>query len=108
MDVVGFGAESQTLIRQSKEAAVKAIKEGFTKYTPASGMLELKEAVCRKLKRQWTGIQAGKYCYKQWGKAFPCKYFSSHMYPGDEVIIPCPCWVSYPEMIKMASESLLD
>lgn len=53
VDVVGFGAGEPDFDTPEhiKEAAVKAIKEGFTKYTPASGMLELKEAVCRKLKK---------------------------------------------------------
>lgn len=106
VDVVGFGAGEPDFDTPEhiKEAAVKAIKEGFTKYTPASGMLELKEAVCRKLKKD-NGLEykLENIVISNGAKHSLANIFQAICNPGDEVIIPCPCWVSYPEMIKMAS-----
>ncbi|HHX18658.1 MAG TPA: pyridoxal phosphate-dependent aminotransferase [Clostridium sp.] len=106
VDVIGFGAGEPDFDTPEhiKEAAIKAIKEGFTKYTPASGMLELKEAVCRKFKKD-NGLEykPENIIISNGAKHSLANIFQAICDPGDEVIIPSPCWVSYPEMIKMAS-----
>lgn len=105
IDVVGFGAGEPDFDtpQHIKDAAIEAINKGFTKYTPANGMLELKEAICQKLKRD-NGL-----CYKpneivvsNGAKHSLVNAFSAICNPGDEVIIPAPFWVSYPEMVKLA------
>ena len=94
VDVVGFGAGEPDFDTPEhiKEAAVKAIKEGFTKYTPASGMLELKEAVCRKLKKD-NGLEykLENIVISNGAKHSLANIFQAICNPGDEVIIPCPC-----------------
>jgi len=105
VDVIGFGAGEPDFDTPMhiKEAAIKAINEGYTKYTPASGMSELKEAVCRKLKRD-NGLEykPENIVISNGAKHSLANIFQAICNPGDEVIVPCPCWVSYPEMIKMA------
>lgn len=105
VDVIGFGAGEPDFDTPMhiKEAAIEAIKEGFTRYTPASGMSELKEAVCRKLKKD-NGLEykPENIVISNGAKHSLANIFQAICNPGDEVIIPCPCWVSYPEMIKMA------
>ncbi|MFH1857122.1 MAG: pyridoxal phosphate-dependent aminotransferase [Candidatus Omnitrophota bacterium] len=86
-----------------KEAAIKAIHNNFTRYTPASGMPELKEAVCRKLKSE-NGLS---YAPSQILISCGAKHslFNAIMTvidKDDEVLIPSPYWVSYPEMVKIA------
>ncbi|MBT4483094.1 MAG: pyridoxal phosphate-dependent aminotransferase [Candidatus Latescibacteria bacterium] len=85
------------------DAAVTAIKEGFTRYTPASGINELKEVVCEKFKRD-NGLD---YTSKQVIINCGAKHsvflaVLALVGPEDEVIIPSPYWVSYPEMVKLA------
>lgn len=105
VDVIGFGAGEPDFDTPMyiKEAAVQAIKEGFTKYTPASGMLELKEAICRKFKKD-NGLvyQPENIVVSNGAKHSLINVFQTICNLGDEIIIPAPCWVSYPEMIKMA------
>ena len=105
IDVVGFGAGEPDFDTPDhiKEAAKKALDRGFTKYTPASGMRELKEAVCRKLKEE-NGLE-----YEPDQVLISCgakhSIFNAILAlcdEGDEVILPSPYWVSYPEMIKLA------
>lgn len=104
LDVVGFGAGEPDFDtpQHIKDAAIKAINEGKTKYTPASGTLELKKAVCDKLLRD------NKLCYdtnqiviSNGAKHSLVNVFGAILNPGDEVIIPAPFWVSYPEMVKI-------
>ncbi|MDQ2087198.1 pyridoxal phosphate-dependent aminotransferase [Herbivorax sp. ANBcel31] len=106
IDVIGFGAGEPDFDTPGyiKEAAVKAINEGFTKYTPASGMLELKEAVCRKFKKD-NGLEytPKNIVISNGAKHSLVNTFQAICNPGDEVIVPTPCWVSYPEMIKIAN-----
>ncbi len=86
-----------------KQAAKKAIDEGKTKYTNVDGIDELKSAICEKFKRdnslefsnEQINISPG-------GKAVIYNALVARLNPGDEVIIPTPCWVSYPEMVKLA------
>lgn len=84
-------------------AANQALKEGFTKYTPVMGILPLREAICRKLERE------NHVCYTPdqitiGAGAKQCIYAAlmAVCNPGEEIIIPYPCWVSYTEMVKMA------
>lgn len=86
-----------------KQAGIQAIKDGFTKYTPADGTVELKQAVINKMKRDnqldyalpQVMISAGaKDCLYNLAQAL--------LNEGDEVIIPAPYWVSYPDIVKLA------
>ncbi len=103
--VVGFGAGEPDFETPDnvKDAAIKAIRDGFTRYTPASGTLELKQAICAKLKRD-SGLDYApeNIVVSNGGKHSLTNVFMAICEPGDEVIIPAPYWVSYPEMVKMA------
>ncbi len=103
--VVGFGAGEPDFNTPEniKQAAIRAIENNFTKYTPASGTLELKEAICRKVKRD-TGLDytAANVIVSNGGKHALTNVFMAILNPGDEVLIPAPFWVSYPEMVRMA------
>ncbi|MGB4847436.1 MAG: pyridoxal phosphate-dependent aminotransferase [Saprospiraceae bacterium] len=85
-----------------KEAAKKALDEGYTKYTPVNGLLELREAIVRKLARendlQYTPNQI---VVSNGAKQSVYNLCAALLDPGDEVIIPAPYWVSYYEIIKM-------
>lgn len=86
-----------------KEAAVKALSDGKTKYTPASGMPELREAIAAKLLAdndlEYTAAQVSVNC----GAKHSCyNAILAVVEEGDEVIIPAPYWVSYPEMVRAA------
>lgn len=104
MDVVGFGAGEPDFDtpQHIKDAAIKAINDGFTKYTPASGTVALKKAVCAKLKRD-NGLDyaPGDIVISNGAKHSLVNVFGAILNPGDEVIIPAPFWVSYPEMVKI-------
>lgn len=104
-DVVGFGCGEPDFDTPQyiKDAAIKAIQEGFTKYTPASGTLDLKKAVAEKFKKD-NGLdyEAKNVVISNGAKHSLVNAFSAILNPGDEVIVPAPFWVSYPEMIKMA------
>lgn len=103
--VVGFGAGEPDFNTPEniKNAGIEAIKNNITKYTPASGTLELKAAVCQKLKRD-TGLEysTSNIVISNGGKHSLTNTFTCICDPGDEVILPAPYWVSYPEMIKLA------
>lgn len=103
--VVGFGAGEPDFDTPDnvKAAGIKAIENGITKYTPASGTVELKEAICAKIKRD-SGLDydISNIVVSNGGKHCLTNIFMAICEPGDEVIIPSPFWVSYPEMVKMA------
>lgn len=103
--VVGFGAGEPDFETPDriKKAAIKAINDGVTRYTPASGTVELKNAICEKFKKD-LGIEytAANIVVSNGGKHSLTNVFMCICEPGDEVIIPAPYWVSYPEMVKMA------
>ena len=105
IDVVGFGAGEPDFDTPAyiKEAAIKAITEGQTKYTPAAGTLELRKAVCEKFKRE-NGLSYDpmQIVVSNGAKHSLVNAFLAILNPGDEVIIPAPFWVSYPEMVKIA------
>lgn len=104
-DVVGFGAGEPDFNTPENicAAAIAAINEGFTKYTPASGINELKEAVCKKFK-SFNGLDytPDQIVISNGGKHSLTNIFTALLNPGDEVIIPAPYWLSYPEIVKLA------
>ena len=86
-----------------KQAAVKAMAEGFTKYTPAGGIPEVKNAIIAKYARG-LGIKysPSEVLVSNGGKHAIHNIFQTVLDPGDEVIIPGPYWLSYPEMVKIS------
>lgn len=103
--VVGFGAGEPDFNTPDhvKAAGIRAIENNFTRYTPASGTLELKQAICDKVLRD-TGLTytTANVIVCNGGKHALTNIFMAILNPGDEVLIPAPYWVSYPEMVKMA------
>ncbi|KAL5699536.1 hypothetical protein ACHQM5_030422 [Ranunculus cassubicifolius] len=85
------------------EAGIQAIREGFTRYTPNSGTFELREAICNKLSEE-NGISytPDQIVVSNGAKQSVLQALIAVSSPGDEVIIPAPYWVSYPEMTRMA------
>ncbi len=105
VDVVGFGAGEPDFDTPDyiKEAAIKALKSGQTKYTAAAGIVELRTAIAEKLQKD-NGL---KYTPDQiivniGGKHSVYEAMQAVLDPGDEVILPVPYWVTYPETIKLA------
>ncbi len=105
IDVIGFGAGEPDFDTPAhiKKAAIKALEDGFTKYTPASGIIDLKQAIVDKLKRD------NKLSYKTdqviiscGGKHSLYNAYMALLNRGDEVVIPAPYWVSYPDMALLA------
>ncbi len=86
-----------------KEATITALTEGKTKYTPASGLMELREAISAKLKNE-NGLNYGPtdVVVSTGGKQACFNALAAVLDEGDEVIIPAPYWVSYPEMVRLA------
>jgi aspartate aminotransferase len=105
INVIGFGAgepDFDTPI-EIKEAAIIAIKQGETKYTPTSGLLKLKQAICKKLKEDNNLEYSPKEIIVSNGaKHSLYNALLAICNQEDEVIIPSPYWVSYPEMVKLA------
>ena len=104
IDVIGFaqGEPDFDTPGHIKEAAIQAVRDGFTKYTATGGINELKDAVAAKLKRD-NGLT---YARNQvlvscGGKHSLYNVFQALLDPGDEVIIPAPYWVSFPEQVKL-------
>lgn len=86
-----------------KNAAIKAMNEGYTKYTPASGLPKLKEAIIRKLQKENSlDYKPNQIIVTSGAKQAIYNAFMATLNPGDEVIIISPYWVSYPEMVKIA------
>ena len=104
-DVVGFGAGEPDFDtpQHIKDAAIAAINAGKTKYTPAAGTLALRKAVADKFKRE-NGLdyKPSNIVVSNGAKHSLVNTFMAILNPGDEVIIPAPYWVSYPEMVKLA------
>ncbi|NIP96990.1 MAG: aminotransferase class I/II-fold pyridoxal phosphate-dependent enzyme, partial [Akkermansiaceae bacterium] len=85
-----------------KAAAVKALQEGKTKYTPAAGIPELREAIAEKLLNDNSLVYEPKQiCVTSGGKQACFNAIMALCEEGDEVIIPAPYWVSYPEMVRL-------
>lgn len=104
-DVCGFGAGEPDFDTPEfiKEACIKAIEAGKTKYLPSAGLPALCEALATHYaKRRGISYNASNFIVSPGGK-FSCYLaIMSVVSPGDEVIIPAPYWVSYPEMVKLA------
>ncbi|WP_163846708.1 pyridoxal phosphate-dependent aminotransferase [Pseudooceanicola aestuarii] len=104
-DVIGLGAGEPDFDTPEsiKQAAIAAIEDGKTKYTAVDGIPELKAAICAKFKRDnglvYTPAQVN---VGTGGKQVLYNALMATMNPGDEVIIPAPYWVSYPDMVKLA------
>ncbi|MBP8625944.1 MAG: pyridoxal phosphate-dependent aminotransferase [Syntrophorhabdaceae bacterium] len=105
LDIAGFGAGEPDFDTPAhiKQAAIKAINENFTRYTPAAGIDPLKDAVIEKFKRD------NNLTYKRdeiiiscGGKHALFNLFQAIFQDGDEVLIPVPFWVSYPPMVELA------
>ena len=105
LDVVGFGAGEPDFDTPDyiKESAIKAINEGFTKYTPAPGILPLRQAICDKLaKDNGLSYEPAQVVVNNGAKHSLTNTFMAILDPGEEVIISAPYWLSYPQMVKMA------
>lgn len=104
LDVVGFGAGEPDFVTPEHimKAAERALQEGKTKYTPASGIAELKAAVCDRMKEDCNiSFNPSNVVIASGAKHSLFIAFSVLLDPGDEVILPAPFWVSYAEMISM-------
>ena len=103
-DVIGFGAGEPDFNTPDyiKEAGIAAIEHNETRYTPSSGTVELRKAICQRLKAD-CGVEYTPQQISVSNGAKPCVYVALRalINPGDEVILPSPYWVSYSELIKM-------
>lgn len=104
-DVIGLGAGEPDFDTPDniKEAAIKAIWDGQTKYTAVDGTPEIKDAVIAKFKRE-NGLtyERNQISVNSGGKHTIYNAFVATLNPGDEVVIPTPYWVSYPDMVLLA------
>ena len=105
IDVVTFGVGEPDFDTPKHicDAAIEAIKNGETRYTPASGTLELKQAVCKKLKNDNDiDYKPEQIIISNGAKHSLMNVFMAILNEGDEVMIPAPYWLSYSEMVKIA------
>ncbi|MCX7564850.1 pyridoxal phosphate-dependent aminotransferase [Sulfitobacter sp. F26169L] len=104
-DVIGLGAGEPDFDtpQNIKDAAIAAINAGKTKYTAVDGIIELKQAICAKLKRD-NGLEyaPSQVSISTGGKQVLYNALMATMNPDEEVIIPAPYWVSYPDMVLLA------
>ncbi len=104
VDIINFGAGEPDFDtpRYIKEAAIKAIKEGFTKYTAVGGILELKDAIIQKFRRDnGLSYDPSEIMVSCGGKHILYNLAQALFQEGDEVLIPSPYWVSYPSIILL-------
>ena len=104
-DVIGLGAGEPDFDTPEhiKDAAVRALADGFTKYTPAAGTPELRAAVARKFERENNIQYDPQQIIVSCGGKHSCyNVMLATCEEGDEVIIPAPYWLSYPEMVTLA------
>ncbi len=103
-DVIGLGAGEPDFDTPGhiKDAAIEAIRAGKTKYTPVDGTPELKQAIVDKFQRE-NGLryETGQISVGTGGKQILFNALAATLDPGDEVIIPTPYWVSYPDMVLL-------
>lgn len=104
-DVIGLGAGEPDFDTPEhvKEAAVRAMRAGETKYTPVDGLPALKRAIARKFERE-NGLAYGPEQISVGAGAKHVLYnaLMASLDPGDEVVVPAPYWVSYPDMVRLA------
>ena len=105
IDVISFGAGEPDFNTPQNiiNAAIKAMEEGNTKYTNVNGILPLREAICKKFNED-NGLiyKPSQIVVSTGAKQSLANAFLAILNPGDEVIVPNPYWVSYPELIKLA------
>ena len=104
-DVIGLGAGEPDFDTPDniKAAAITAINEGKTKYTAVDGIPELKQAICAKFKRDnGLNYEPNQITVGTGGKQVLYNALIATINPGDEVIVPTPYWVSYPDMVLLA------
>ncbi len=104
-DVIGFGAGEPDFNTPENicGAAMDAIQAGQTRYTPASGLPALKQAICGKFRRfNQLEYSENQIVVSNGGKHSLTNIFEALLNPGDEVIVPAPYWLSYPEIIRLA------
>ena len=103
-DVIGLGAGEPDFDtpRNIREAAIAAIREGKTRYTAVDGIAELKAAICAKFARE-NGLRYApeQVSVASGGKQILYNALMATLNPGDEVVIPAPYWVSYPDMVRL-------
>ena len=105
IQVISFGAGEPDFDTPEniKQAAMKAIEEGFTKYTPAGGIDELKDAIIKKFQRDnHLTYKRSEIIVSCGGKHSFYNLAQAIFDQGDEVIVPAPYWVSYPPMVALA------
>lgn len=104
-DVIGLGAGEPDFDtpQNIKDAAIAAIQAGKTKYTAVDGIAELKKAICAKFEREnGLSYKPSQVTVGTGGKQVLYNALMATLNPGDEVIIPAPYWVSYPDMVLLA------
>ncbi len=105
IDVCGFGAGEPDFDTPEhiKEAAIAALQAGFTKYTPSSGIPELRQAIAEKLQADnQLNYRASQIIVSNGAKHSCYNAILATCQAGDEVVIPAPYWVSYPDMVRLA------
>src|SRR5580692_4107835 len=105
IDVVAFGAGEPDFDtpQHIKDACAQALADGFTKYTPAAGIPELRQAIADKFKREnGLSYKSSQIIVSCGGKHSCYNVIMATCEAGDEVVIPAPYWLSYPEMVKLA------
>src|SRR5579863_3874089 len=105
VDICGFGSGEPDFDTPEhiKRAAIAALEKGETKYAPVEGILPLREAIARKLERDNGLLYAPNQIQVSGGaKQVLYNLVMATIDPGDEVIIPAPFWLSYPEMVRLA------
>ena len=104
IDVIGFGAGEPDFDTPDaiKEAGIAAIRNNVTRYTPAAGTVELRQAVCDRMKADYgLSYKPAQVVVSSGAKHLVYLALRAIVNPGDEVILPAPYWVSYYELIKM-------
>src|SRR5437763_10973245 len=105
VDVVDFGAGEPDFPTPDniKQAAVRALEQNFTKYTPAGGTAELKKAVCQRHALDFgTDYKPSECLITVGGKHIIFELMQALINPGDEVVIPVPYWVTYKDVVNYA------
>ncbi len=103
-DVVGFGAGEPDFDTPANivEAAKIALDKGMTRYTPSSGIVELRKAIAERLMKKYgLSYAPGEIVVSNGAKHSLFNAFAAILNPGDEVIIPAPYWLTYPELVRM-------
>src|SRR3954447_21483737 len=105
LDVCGFGAGEPDFDTPDhiKNAAIEALQAGFTKYTPSAGIPELRQAIAEKLQADnGLSYRSSQVIVSSGAKQACYNAILATCQPGDEVLIPAPYWVSYPDMVRLA------